>query len=184
MTSRRSKLAGLAAAALLAVAAPAIANAQQLEFTYTEPDGQTFGAILDGTLAGDGNHFIVSGYESFFINGTAVAFTPTIFESYATFADLTGYSGNSSGTVTLDGSYLDLIAYSPDYPGEGFDLVVNDLVFAIQDVGTFGAFLGEGDKTYVQADWSASLLGVPEPATLAAFCTGLCALAMIRRRRA
>ncbi len=175
---------GLATAAMIAAAAPAMAQSQELEFTYIEPDGQTFGAILDGTLASDGNHFVISGYQQFFINGQAVAFTPTqYFVSYASVVGQNeGYSGNGSGTVTLDGSYLDLFAEDDNY--DAFDLIYNDGAFDNHDVGTFGNFLGEGDNLYVQADWSAELLDVPEPASFAAVVSGLFALGLARRRGA
>jgi hypothetical protein len=169
---------------MIVAAVPAMAQSQALEFTYTEADGQTFGAILDGTLASDGNHFVISGYQQFFINGQAVGFTPTqYFVSYASFAGQNeGYSGNGTGTVTLDGSYLDLFAEDENY--NGFDLIYNDGAFDNDDVGTFGTFLGEGDNAYVQSDWSAELLDVPEPASFAAIVSGLFALGLARRHGA
>src|SRR4051812_43804316 len=95
------------------------ANASVLDMTYTLSNGTVFTASLNGTLQPDNNHFNVTGYNGFTVNGTPLVFTPTYFEAYTNYPTPTV---DDSGVLTLDGSYENFIAYDGS---TGFDFIVN-----------------------------------------------------------
>ena len=108
---RKVLLAAIAALAICMTAGSA--SASVLDFSYNYGAGDVVGGALIGTLAGNGNDFIIAGFQDFTVNGSPlVGYNPSIaFGSYDEFfGDGSGYSGNGSGTVTLNCYYMDFIA--------------------------------------------------------------------------
>ena len=181
MSIKSALLGAIAAIALTASAA----QADILTFTYNHR-GASVGGVFDGTLQPDHNTFVVTGYQSFSINGAPFAFTPSnFFGSADAFSHVgMGYSGNGSATLTLDGSYLDLTAFDGT---NGLTFLVNNLMSSklgnlVYNAGAF-EIVGSDDP-FVPGGWSASVSAVPEPATLAVFGFALLGFGALRRRKA
>jgi hypothetical protein len=157
-------VAGLAAALVFGglVAASSARAQQQLDFRYEFTPGDIISGVLDGILV-NSNDFVVLGLGNLYVNGGFVTgFTPSsCFGSIDSCEGIgAGYSGNGSGTVTLDGSYMDLISISNN--NNGFFFAINDTFAAdfgdtVESTGTFavGSANGYNTPSYDAADWSA-----------------------------
>lgn len=183
----RKILSTVALAATLTVCAEAgsaQAGTQLLDFSYNYGSGDIVGGALDGTLSANGNDFIISGFEDFTVNGVAISgFDPAVFGSEDAFQRWgEGYSGDGSGTVTLDGSYMDFVAGDST---NAIGFAVNDATSLIVGnvTAAAGAFGNVPEAIFNPANWSASVQTVPEPASYAALLVGLMALGFVKRRR-
>jgi hypothetical protein len=153
------------------------AHASELDFSYTESIGYVLSGTFDGTLLSDGNVFDVSSVSSLFVNGVAVAGPSYIAQ------DIVVEGRNTAAAVSLDGSYMDLLAFN------GF----NDFAFAAGipgagSVNTAWATQGYGGtgslEVYNPSDWSASLVATtPESSSLVLCGTGILGLAGVARRK-
>jgi hypothetical protein len=162
------------------------AKAQQaLDFSYTFG----YGEVLAGALTGSdsGNYFTVTGIQALTINGQDVL--SDVAGDYIGSLDQfeqadNGHNGNGTGVVTLDGTYLDLIVYPHPFDNStGFYFGYGD-VFASYFQSIASVALGNYEDTdipFVQANWSAQLATIPEPAPLAILGGALPMLALLRR---
>lgn len=159
----------------LALTGPtAPAQATEITFSYDfASTGSTLSGTVDGTLLGNNNGFIVETINSLAVDGAAVDL-PTISsadDAYLGVADPI--------EITLDGSYLNI------FGTDGSDA----FLFSVGDVANYGvaATRGYGGATnpedYVQANWQASVQGIPEPSSVVLMLTPLGLLARCRRTR-
>ena len=175
------KTAALIAAAGLAIGGSVPSRAAEIQFSYVIPEnsnvisGTLVGALLAGT-----NDYDISSFQTLFVNGAAVTTPATVVSADAAFL------GTSvPPEITLDGTFLDLFAYAGP----------NLLVFAVGDQTSAdygsdfaGATPGYGGVsgsagTYVPANFSASLVSVPEAGALALLALPLGMMASLRLRR-
>lgn len=93
--------------------APGLSRGDTLSFTFTEPTvtPEVLTGTLFGTVAGDGNTFVLTGFGSLALNGVSAAMLPTNVESFDTTQG--DNVGTQYPTVTLDGTYMDLWANTP-----------------------------------------------------------------------
>lgn len=183
-----SRLVGAAMSLLLG--AVGVARADSFSFSYGATDGTLTGTLF-GQLQTGGNMFDVTGMGTASWNTVPLAFSPTTLESYDAF---TGYSSSTTGIVTIDGTYLDLIACDAcAVPFDGFALSRGNLYTAAHSNTPFAVFSGTqfGGSHYEvfnPSNWSASVtLGqsgsAPEPKSGWLFLAGIALLASARLRR-
>ena len=185
---RQIKLSSLKLAVLpLALSlSAAVRQAAVLTFNYVEaPGGPVLSGTMDGDLQIDGNTFLVTSLGPLFLDAVPMPDVP--FVASADF--FTGFNPVAVPTVTLDGSFLDLVACSTgacNVDGIAFavgDLwAANNLQSVFQRLGAFGDALTDFDP----AGWSASVdssSAAPEPGTLAlGLSAGLGLLAWKKRK--
>jgi hypothetical protein len=168
------------AGVVIGAAAPR-AQASEIDFSYTFADTQNvLSGAMDGTLQSDGNTFDVTSIAALDLNGTAVTIPSAVIG-----ADLAFLGTNTLAAVSLDGSYMNLYAATS---ADAFVFAAGDLTadyFGSDLVAATTGYGSTGNLTtdYVQANWSASLVGVPEPATLALLLAPLGMLAWARTKR-
>ena len=159
-----------------------VGQAGTLNFRYTANSHILAGAMT-GTLQGDNNTFVVSAFGPFTIDGAA---GPSLDFVYSLDKFYLGSPGNP--TVTVDGSYMDIIACTTASCGGGSVLgvaagdVVADAIGRPYIIGNSN--LG-GNQDFHAADWSASVAaGTPEPGTLSlGLAAAALATALSRRKR-
>ena len=133
-----------------------------------------------GTLASDGQHFTITGYEDLTFDGSPVNISITVlssFDSYFGFGK--GYNGNGTPVVTLNGSYMDIMVTTTG-AADGFILEHNDKHYGAKgEVASGPSFGNDPGENFNVADWQASL--VPEPASLWVLIVAAPLLACVRR---
>lgn len=166
------------------------ARADLLDWSFTVNKKAVFSGVFTGT--DDGNYFIVTGVQSFDVNGAPTSYlagVPVVSQD-AFFGAGEGYFGDGSAVVTLDGSYLDLFVSPGQTNGElnGFSLSVDDAY--AQDVQENVVSYADPpkyiDDQYKKSEWSATLVvtQVPEPSTVALLLAGIVGLGIARGRKA
>ncbi len=165
------------------------AEAAQYNFSYTF-GSNTIEGQLDGILQGDNNTVAVNSIPVASLNGAAV---PTLSFAYnadnyysvkfPTFYPIQpGFPNETTPWVTLDGSYMNLVAFNSSAGGNGVDFSAGSSLAQILGGPTFfsGASYGSVHTPFVQSNWQMS--AVPLPATLPLFASGVAALAWRRRK--
>jgi len=155
------KLAAFFAIILLSPAA-AVLRADSFGFTYTTASGAVLAGNLAGTLQPDANTILVNGLLSNVTLDGISYFTPVFTGSYAAFWSLPG--GPYVPTVTLDGTYMDLMACG-DATCSGatpYALIFQSTAFG-STLASFRDVSPGGTETFNPQNWS--IAAVPEPST-------------------
>jgi hypothetical protein len=190
--SQRIRNRALLVPALFFLAA-GLSRGDTLYFIFTEPtvSPNVLTGTLLGTLQGDNNTFIVTGFGSLALNGVPAATLPTGVLSFDT--NQGDNVGTEYPTVTLDGTYMDFWANTP---GNGSVLWIADGDHFAVDVGgpytagygefgplqSTGCAIGNGTWcTYDPSQWSAEI--VPEPSSFLLMSTALAFVAAVEKRR-
>jgi hypothetical protein len=165
------------------------AEASLYNFSYTF-GSNTIEGQLDGTLQGDNNTVAVNSILDPSLNGSATPSLSFVFNAdnfysvkYPTFYPIKpGFPNETTPWVTLDGSYMNLVAFNSSDGGNGIDFSAGSSLAQILGGPTFfsGASYGAVHTPFVQSNWQMS--AVPLPATLPLFASGLAALAWRRRK--
>jgi hypothetical protein len=170
-----------------------LSKGDTLSFTFTEPtvSANVLTGTLLGTLQGDNNTFVVTGFGSLALNGVLAATLPTNVVSFDTTQG--DNVGTEYPTVTLDGTYMDLWANTP---GNGSVLWIADGdQFASDQGGPYTAGYGEFGPleatgcsagngtwcTYAASEWSANM--VPEPSPFLLVSIALALVAAVKKQR-
>ncbi len=174
-------LAVLAASILLAASVKSARASEILDFSYTDGNGDTISGTMDGALQSDDDTFLVTGMGPITFDGGATAplnFVASI-DDYQSLGN--GYMGEDTAAVTLDGSYMDLIACFDSDCADGFLFAVGDEFSGNFDGSLFsgGASFGFVFEPFNPQGWSASV--APEPQSFVLFGLGLAGLAASRR---
>jgi hypothetical protein len=167
----------------LALGAPAMADI--LSFSYFETgSGDTLAGTMMGTLQPDDNTFIVSSMGPVTLDGNPTS-PLTIVASADVFE---GLSATEVPTVTLDGSYMDLGAFTPGF--DGFFFGVGDLLAGLLGGPFFDSSEGYGGATidgdfeaFNTAGWSASIVPEPDSVYFLGFIAAALALVVHRQKR-
>jgi hypothetical protein len=155
LTASSKTMLALSLAAGLTVGMPH-ARAAELAFSYEfASSGDTLSGTLNGSLEGDGNTFDVAGIDTLLVDGDAVPL-PTLSSPDADYASI-----NDPIEVTVDGSYLNI--FGTDTSDAFFFSVGDALDFGVAATRGYGGSTNPED--YVQANWQASVSGVPEPSS-------------------
>lgn len=173
----------LIAAVVGLAAAVSGAHATIFDFTYVTgaDSGNTFAGQLDGVLQSDGNTVVVNSILDFvMINGSAGPSLPFV----ESFDELRSYGTDLDPVVTIDGTFMDLIACTDSgcFAGILFSNGNSDSqAFGSQfsSLTDFGLF----EEPFFVANWKVSASQVPEPTTVALFGLGLAGLGAMRRKR-
>ncbi|GAC1337812.1 MAG: hypothetical protein NVSMB18_03250 [Acetobacteraceae bacterium] len=135
-------------------------QAAQLAFTYQVGD-TLLTAVFNGTIEIDPNLFDATSIASISFGGTSPSHTPLVMSAdYAYGFDLPRH-----GVLSLDGTYVDLMACSNRRCTQGFQFGVGDLmsVFAGRNFYAGSDAFGDAFRRFNPAFYSAVL--VPEPSS-------------------
>lgn len=171
----------IAAALATALWVPA-AQAALFDFSFRLAGGDILAGQLEGTLQADNNRIIVDAFLDFVtFNGAPQVALPFVQSLDVVFG---GVSGPLDPIVTLDGSFMDIVACNSANCGDdGFGFAVGNAFAAGSGFPIYisGSTFGNANEPYSQPNWS--LTGVPLPATLPLLLIGAVGLAFSRRRR-
>lgn len=197
----------LAAAILLFGSSPLLANPFSVKFTYNDPtfpaipvvycaptvpcafDPFTGGFDVSAVLSGEkhGKYLTIESVSDFSFNGFSGSFAdPIVFSS----ADValgygSGYNGNGTPVIALDGTYADLYAVTST---EVLGLYINDITAAHNSSNY------SGGQSYIQSgahgpntgdEFNSAYLSIrpiPEPANIGLVLLGLLQVWVIRSR--
>ena len=187
--------AAVAAFCIWASAMPASAADLLLSYRFATT-GKTASIGLSGSLASDGNTFVVTAFNSYAVDGTPTAIGP-FFDSADRALGAPG-AGAKLPTVTLDGSYLDFIIdngiqgefvlsagnFLADYYGSQTGYY-GGAVGAQTYAGGNGPGARNGYEDFALANYRAVLVttGVPEPTTWTMLIVGFGMVGGTLRRR-
>jgi hypothetical protein len=179
----------LALSMLVSAAITPAAEASLYDFSYTF-GGNTLAGIMDGTLQGDNNTVAVNSILDSTLNGSAVPSLSFVFNAdkfysvkYPSYYPIQpGFSNETMPWVSLDGSYMNLVAFTTSDGGNGIDFSADSSLAQILGGPTFfsGASYGAAHTPFVQSNWQIS--AVPLPATLPMFAAGVATMAWLRRK--
>ena len=165
------------AVVLSVCAAPAKATLFDLVYdTNGAAAGGVLEAVIDGTLQGDGNTVSVNAILDFAtFDGVALPSLPAV----ESFVGAALGSGGFSGTVTLDGTLLDIIAGTDGNFDEGFAFSAGTGIGfeAFEDAFlSAGPIIGDRQDPFVAGDYSLTAQpasAVPVPASLGFLLAGV-----------
>jgi MYXO-CTERM domain-containing protein len=166
-------------------AASGYANIDVLTFSYDlTGTGPLITGTMTGTLQADNNTFFVNSVGSLTFAGAPAPSTPFVY-SFDNF--LAGPPLTIPPTVTLDGSYMDIIACTGPSCPDGFLFAAGDNA-AISAGGSFyssGVSFGAAYLPFDAGDWHATVTAsaTPEPGYAWPLVAGVFALVILRRRR-
>ncbi len=174
----------LTAAAISMVMLMPQAEAETFSFSYNISPGNTLSGLLDGILQGDNNTVVVNSIHDFVsvngVNGPALPFVSSI-DVYV------NLNVGLSPTLTLDGSFMDLVACTTADCDEGIAFIANSAAAAsfggnvLNSSPAFGRVSVEFDPD----EWQLRAVNnVPTAATLPLLALGAAAMAFTRRKRA
>ena len=113
--TKHSSMTILAVCGVMAGCASSASAADTLKFEYRFSGGtEKLTGVANGTLAADGNHFTVTGFQSLKLDSIEVvkAGDAILLGSLDYIAGVgNGYNGDGTPVVTIDGSYFDLGFY-------------------------------------------------------------------------
>jgi hypothetical protein len=156
-------------------------QAAVLAFSYNEaPGGPVLSGILTGDLQPDGNTFLVTAVGPAYLDGVQGADLPLVYSP----DNYLGIDSAAVPTVTLDGTFMDLLACANNQcVGDGILFASGDQASAGSPTFEGGGTYGGGIiATYDPSQWSATLDPVPEPGTLGLGLTAGLALLVWKKR--
>jgi hypothetical protein len=165
---------------LLMFLAAGSARADILDFSYLLYSG---GPELAGTITGfllpDHNLFLVTGVGPVTFNGNPAPALPFVYS----FDAVQGLDNNPPA-VSVDGSYMDLLACSAAGCPDGFGFAVADAT-AAKFVPLYDGEVSFGGTVlpFIAANWTASVSMVPEASSLFLGLTMLALVLVVHRQR-
>ncbi len=165
---------------------PTAANASTLTYSYDDGSTIHFEGTFEGELDSNNNLFAIdrtkTGTGGFYKSGNYQVWTLNTIDLDQQYS----YPGNAFPSVTLDGSFMDVNAFSDDN-AYGWSASVNNYFAYVQSESRFG--LNNGTEflsaTFNVAYWDASVSvsPIPEPETYALMLAGLALVGVAARRR-
>lgn len=156
----------IAGALLAAALSGPAARAAIFDFSYELAGGDILAGQMEGILQADNNTIVVDAVLDFVtLNGVPAPSLPSVFSVDEEFV---GLPGPLDPIVTLDGSFMDLLACTSPQCFDGFLFAVDNFAAnnwfggpVYNDGGSYG---GGTFEPYSQSNWS--MTAVPLPATL------------------
>jgi hypothetical protein len=152
------------------------------DFNGADPGG-VLEAVISGTLQGDGNTVVVDAVLDFAtfdgIAGPSLPFIESVDQFTA------HHPGPLDPTLTLDGSFADIVAATDPGTADGFAFAVANVYATLgvaSDIYTSGSGFGGAFTPFVVSGYSLVPLATPVPATLALAASGLGLLGLVRAR--
>jgi len=157
------------------------AQATLFDFSYSLASGDILAGTLEGTLLADNNTIEVDAFQDFVtFNGVPGPALPFV----ESFLEFTG-AGIFTPTLTLDGSFMDLVACPSSSCPDGFIFGITAGPFGSSTNYIGGSSFGGGisgiTETFNPANWTVAR--VPIPATLWLLMLGGVAMGVTARRR-
>lgn len=175
----------LALAGLMAISAT-MAQAATFDFSFTLTTGNIVQGALDGTVSATDPNLVGNAYVTRFSvtssTGTLLA-GPAVPDFYSgSFLNFTHHGFNPTGTVSFDGSKMDLVACNLNCV-LGFAVIRN--MAGSGNAYYHGSDEAFGSLAFLPATWSLTEVpAVPLPATAPLVLAGIGALFALRRKRA